>query len=677
MGALEELEEQMRLIGEQIAVLRGDGAGGVEQPARSPLALSVSSPTLPKSEARVITAPTGPSIKELNAREMERRQEAESNRRAASGQPEGTIFNGKKLGGFESPNLLRGNQEGIPPFIIEEALKTAIPESAPQIPEMKHAGQKSHQAAEMIARIRHQIGLGPDFTTPQPTSAIGRGAKRFGHALGRLQTPLNVGGFIASQVPNTEAATFKKFSVDDIINNPELLKRWDALSDQERAIALMDGTNKAADALQMHPDVWDRFMGKTETKEVAGRVVETETGGLAGRPRAGAGTTAAGVGATTGQKAPAGPAPGEQRSTVKLDLSDKEEYVWIGPELPGFWKGRSFMLTQDQAAKQMNSPNPSIRLSSEKPHEVATFLDRTTGEEVEKTNRQFRSLPEAERNNLLRTSGNYVDAILPDGTRTRVREEMFSVRDDLMVESDRGFIDVLDTYNNKQQMFIQQKDLEKAPRGRYIAAPNQEISHVTTHEIEQATDTRAGLLLTGLQVQRIMKIGDRGLGLIGSIGNSIGRVFKAFGADKMGDSISQFISGGTLTTGELQATRRELQAWVAQRKDEILNDKRLSNQDMKILRETVGLAEIFTEPKSVLKIMSDLTMIEITHNELKNWASGAAQQFPVGSDEEAANTIGDLISFGFSEPMALQTVGAMLKYPELNPRLRTSSYVAP
>jgi hypothetical protein len=535
-------------------------------------------------------------------------------------------------------------------------------------------------ASSNISGVRHLLGMNKDFTTPQPTSAIGRGVKRFGHALGRLNTPLNVGGFIASQVPNTEAATFKSVDLQDIVDDPAMLRRWDALTQQQKAFALLDGTNKAAELLGSNEKLYNRLFGKTEIKDVKGRLVQVETGGTAGREldtQAAAATSAAGVGARTGQRQPARPGPGEKAATKIADFSDKEEYVWQGPTLPGFWPGRSFMLTEDEAAEQMNSPNPSLRKSSDDPHEVATFLDRTTGEEVQKTNRQFRSLPDAERDNLLRTEGKYVDAILPDGTRTRVREEAFSVRDDLMVESDRGFIDVLDTYNNKQQMFIQPKDLEKAPRGRYIAAPNQEISHVTTHQLEQATDTRAGLLLTGLQVQRIMKIGDRGLGLIGTIGNSIGRVFKQMGADKMGDSVSQFFSGGTLTTSELQATRRELQAWVAQRKDEILNDKRLSNQDMKILRETVGLAEIFTEPKSVLKIMSDLTMIEITHNELKNWASGAAQQFPVGSDEETANTIGELISFGFSEPMALQTVGAMLKYPELNRRLRSSSYAAP
>jgi hypothetical protein len=177
--------------------------------------------------------------------------------------------------------------------------------------------------------------------------------------------------------------------------------------------------------------------------------------------------------------------------------------------------------------------------------------------------------------------------------------------------------------------------------------------------------------MTGAQIQRILKSGPRGLGILGRIGNNIGKVFKQFGAEQMGDAISQFWSGGSLSTSELTTTRLELQAWVTQRKDEILNDKRLSNKDMDILRETIGLAQTFTEPAQVLKIIADLTTIELTHNELKNVATGEPAQFPVFDDNAAAETIGNLVVFGFSEEIATQIVGGMLQYFELNLDLPT------
>jgi hypothetical protein len=627
---------------------------------------------LPKSDARVITAPTGPSIADLNRAEFGRREEASAARRANLAQG-GGVNDGLTL-------LSRTpGDETISPKLKGEALKTRIEESAPGEADLSFASGVGQQAAEAISGTRHLLGLSKDFTTPQPTSAIGRGVKRFGHALGRLNTPLNVGGFIASQIPNNEVATFKPVSMNDIVSRPELLERWDALTDQQKAFVTFDGTNKAYEALTMTPKLHERLYGSVATKTLNDRMVQTRTGGIAGRQldaQAAAATrptSASGVGASTGETQPpqrAALGPGEQESKVVLDTTDKEEYVYIGPNMPGMQKNRSFMLTPDQAAKNLNSPNPSIRLSRDDPFEVARFLDLASAEigeivVTQMTNRQFRSLPADQQAQKIRMSGDQVDARWPSGAVTSVPEEMFELYPALRREEKRGLIPVVDTRTNKE-MFKTETEIRQAPDGTYIPSVERSAQEITTREIERKTDSRASLILTGELMQLLRKSGAAGLAWPGRVGTFLGKIMLLTGNKDAADSLQKMFSGGDLTVTEAGLMRKGLNSWVSGRREAILADTRISNFEREILQNAVSLADGAANPEEVEEMMTLMMMVELTHNELKLWAAREPQQFPVDSDENAARTWLELVKFGFPGESADKIIRTMGKYWELN-----------
>jgi hypothetical protein len=533
------------------------------------------------------------------------------------------------------------------------------------------------RGANQISTPRQFLGFGDEYTRPEETGFWERAGTGFlnSSALGELVTP-------------TPKARFKELTMEEIYSDPEKLKLWDELTEQEKAFALLDGTDKAAELVGMPQAQYDRLFGSKAITAVGKKLVQTDTPGLvdrqlgpgAGAPvgvreQAGASAPGAPVGARGG--APGGQAgtpgvygsgaPGAPSARVIADLTPEELYVVRTDEDPRFRLGQVIPIQPAIAAGGIRAG--TLRPIGKNPDDTELYADLNSPlpdggyARVSMPNRVALSLSQEERAGYLHLSGDTIESSDSKGNRFTEAKELAALRRGGRPLS--GSVSPVEDAQGNVSWHTAEEKRAFAPGTRRPATTrNMEVSE---HSIERASAFKGRMAqwkrISGL----IDRMGAGGLAFTGRMGVVFGNMFKLMGEDTLADDISQTLSGGDLTLTELGGLQGFIKSHINQMKEEFINDERISKPDQDRMDAIGGIDNFFANQETIKYVFNEFVRWSLIKSELDLSAAGQKLNFPINTDEEMESTGAALTKFlGGDKELAKAWIVSMLEYPELN-----------
>jgi hypothetical protein len=567
----------------------------------------------------------------------------------------------------------------------QQMLASFLAESGPVDMDLGNVPIEEQLGSNATGTLRKRIGMSEEFYTPERSGFL----ERFGRGLvSRSQ--------IGSAIGEAPGSRFKDVKIEDILNDPLMAEEWAKLTDQEKAMVMFDSSDKAADALSLPQDKWDRFFGKSSSFVVNKQVVNKKMGGAvtsAFNPVGSGGAPAPVAAGTGGGRAPAGQ-PGIKEGDLKpqprlggrvgagalayslgLDLGDLDEWTVTSDayENP---RASSVLMTEREVKAGGYLRRGEIERAGENPNEYGNFLlVDSIGQEgapviVRKQNRAAQATPGFfEEYVRMSKEGKMVDVVQGEGAgefSRKVPIEFALLRPDLYrTERARGPKMVTDTEG--RTFAVTEDELYRAEPGELRSEATRSTVTTKTH-VERQVALKASLTMTGDLLQRYGEIGPGGLGWAGFFAVFGGQVIKFVTGGRSVDAAdrwSRWASGGTLTATELDATRKEGRAWVSQRRETLVGDKRLTDKDRVVLEGFISRGEAFADPEAVKMMMVAFTKYEVILNELELAATGEALQYPARTQEELDTSLDALMGFGFPADEAMDILRAYKNYPEL------------
>ncbi len=621
-----------------VAPLRADFAQqavvGSLPPAVAPPPETPADPA--QAAARVAGAPGGAPVTPAGPAAFTARTPAEAEiLRSIAALPVTSVVDNRQepfAAGPESPFIGKGvmretnfpeNAPGnvpVPSFIKDEALATSVAENPPPTADPTRGGPYSVMGANETAANRHYAGLRDEFAQPNATSGVVRALKTLGR-----QIPI-----LGSLVPDTEAFTFEDVSLDDIVNDPEINKRWQTLSKQEQAFALFDGSDKGWRALQLGDAEWARVFGSTKTQVKEGYAVHRRTPGVVGGP-GGGGARAAGAGGPGGARGAAQTAGG----------------------LAG---------------------EPSLGVSYlpvDNPREVHQYISRTDPNAgIENfANEQFAGSAEL-RENFVKMEGTMVQVLRKVEGKPSVpdwapREQVALFPQIFDREADRGPRAVVTKDGTRG--FMSDAQIYAQPYGGVVADATRNYE-LTEKQLEREISLESNLTQYHVLRGPMSSVGPRGLGAIGKAGVALSQFASQFGFDIAGETISKFLSGGELSTKQLGTIQKLFGTFALRRKMAILNDMKLSNKDVVLLLNAVDAASSIATPERAGELMDTIQTLEIVNDALKKSVLGTPQLFPMETKAEYDASLERLKQYGFPEGSAVRVMDELGNNPRLRPK---------
>jgi len=516
----------------------------------------------------------------------------------------------------------------IPDYLRNQMMSERLLEEAPT--RARVPGGVQQVLADRTQDIRRQVGLSDELSKPIPSS----GAERFFRGVANQKT-----GGLVGEAP---AARFADVSMQQIMDDPALLERWDTLGQDEKAFALLDGTDKATDLLSLPQESYERLFGSSNVSSVNNFLVENEKSGLGSR---------------LGNRFLEGGSRGSQPQVV-MDLNEKQPFVVASDDFEGIPRGRELLLTQYEAAPWVSSGHLQSGVSGI--NEVRPFRSRLTGETRNMTRRIYQSNSDIQSEFF--ELGGEVEDVLLGGERTTVpREEILmrpagsvgfeASRGPKAVEGPGGFTG-----------FKDELDLVDQPGFR----PQAQRQQIATQTIERATKSRAGGRRLGDLLSDLREAGPRATSFSGKAGVLAANALEWLGNSEAAQEVANLASGGTLAPEDLGRVQKQIKLEAFRMKDDIVGSGVLSNRDMQAINEVVSADEAFSNPKQIESVLTELRKFEIISNELERKAAGEAPQYPVRTEDEQIETGLALESeLGGDWQTAAEWVRAMLEYEDL------------
>jgi len=554
----------------------------------------------------------------------------------------------------------------------------------------------------------YEAGLDRSFLESTLENPFVRGLKQLGQ-----QIP-----FFGALVPNTQGASFKDLTMDDILDGGPIEAAWNKLTPQERTFALFDGTGKAAQVLGSDV-LWERAMGSSELKTQDGITSLLETGGIGGQQGlrspslgqrlgdaagqalsgaggAGASTSVSGAGGGVaparrieneapsiaagtrvtpdggtpgalggrGARRPLG--PGESRSTPYLDRRPRGDYTWTqdyGPHKAGDPASKSDLGAEGLIQAGVLMP------AGKDPDAVVNIrrINQETGVaegQVYRTSRRKYRLPQYY-NEFAEVGTDIKEGIGPNGERRYFSGEFIQTGGVVGVEHAREAKFYYDLRVGGKARALTTEEAQAAPEGALREVPRTEY-RITKEAVELGSNYLGSLA----QFKDIMK-GLEGLdaGAFSLQGKGAVQVARFLTSVGLGEQADDLVKAWTGKEGlvDMAGLMILLESWVNTNKMAILNDQRISGPDQIRLDRVIEKNRLFGSVETVKEMVKSFQMYGLINNELKLFAAGRDRQFPVDNKENIAESMALMKKVGgLTNHEAGVWARRLKEYPQLN-----------
>ncbi len=528
----------------------------------------------------------------------------------------------------------------VPQLIKNEALKTHVAGTVPPSVDLgSGVGPLSGEMTKQIAAARHKTGLSRDFTRARPESSFISGLKDLGNEI-----PV-----VKHFVPNSEAATFKNVTIEEILADPALSERWKKLSPQEQAFALLDGSNKAVDVLSLSQEKYDRLMGSTASSDIKGVRTTVRQPGLIEQRQARAGS--GGV-----RSQPGGATVTQEDFNTPIQGTVLKDGVF-----PGKNAGDTIMVPPRRMAEFVNEgwARPQV----DEPDESKTYINKA-GDVRTWTNREFASDPKR-REEYIESKGTMATVIdrASGDTVSRPIETVALNPSAYKAADARGLISVVD--KDGTPGFMREEDINRSAFGD--ASKRADQAEVRTGKLAESAVKVPQMMMQSMSLLEVMrKAGPRTFGIAGGIAVTLDQIAKYFNQDEAGQAIFNAITGGSELTGlQVRQAESELIAIATSRKETLLNDRgRLSDKDIEILIGMNASNDAFADGEQIALAIQKFAGFEIVYDEMIRDFNGDKPLFPVGTVDEYIATKRKIAGYKFDEDMVTWIVQNLHKAHE-------------
>jgi hypothetical protein len=485
-------------------------------------------------------------------------------------------------------------------------------------------------------------------------------------------------------VPDTQGGSYKKLPLEEILNNPETKAAWDGMTDQQRAYALFDGTTKGAQALSMSQPEWERLMGGSQIKTQGGITSLMETSGLAGKsglenlagqllsaggggagnssvsgagggvapaaqvtsgaPSLAAGTRAqprgsfAGGGASGYGGSPATGRPGQSRYTQLSDTNERKDFTVLR-DFGGLKAGDPYSASTIQAQEFINrgligpaQKDPDARVLVQALNPDTGIFE---GPVKQATPRQLRS--GAEWTNFAPVGDEVQEGIDSSGKRKFFPRSRILAGESVGAERARNPKFFYDTRVDGQIRALTEEQQLAAPPGTLREVETRTMA-LTEKDIGRATDYMASLAHFREINELLEPLTPEALSIQGDLAVNVARIAETFGMSQETADLLVKKWTGSETLEDAIELRILLESWVNSKKDEILNDQRISGPDQIRLDRVIQNDNWFADVDSIRSVLRKYEMFGMINNELGLVAAGQKPQFPVFDKESRFNT---------------------------------------
>lgn len=306
------------------------------------------------------------------------------------------------------------------------------------------------------------------------------------------------------------------------------------------------------------------------------------------------------------------------------------------PRMPSFSRERIHPDLREQFDKL--TPREKLLLELETP----TVVVRMSEQEI-----QSRA---GQQGTLMSTAGGGVVRIQPDDS---VKEIIVPPPPDPMTEAGRLRVD-LERGSITQEEFDAEMARRAKGRGPLVQIGSPQES------AERATEVRDDVVKIMSAYRILSGAPPRSTGSVGRAAEVAGAGTRMFAGRAAGDTIASFIAGGETTPERLRFIRSTVQANLIPTVETFVqeNASRLSDQDMAIAMEILGVGGLANDPDQLRTQLLSILRITLTTDAIRADEFGEPQAFPIG-EGKTADSIRRLVRLGLNREQAAAVLREM------------------